>query len=381
MGHERAQRRPPSTEMLRNVAPDLHARVLSQDDVEAAVAMLDVVDRLPPFSSSVQQAAPWLRDARAIVQALGDDCPEPLEVRLLAAVARTAFAARETTPALAASDSALARATELGDVRLQVMILAQRLPFLAHTTPVQATRDFRILDGLLTQLPPLGMGGYRDAEVVLARIAWAGATGDLERLRRELATFGRLQLPEDDRLDFCAYATHAALAQLHLRMHHRAPAAVALLAAANLASAHHAGPELANLHACVAALAVQAGDFHEAVAQARAAVAAGSTVHHVQPDPWLGMPFDVGCARNPGDVVHALAEAILHAQDLGDAPGFLLAATAMAAFYLADRRAMEALDGLNEASDVAKTLTDQSVAPALRQVAESLLRHLGILKS
>lgn len=381
MAQEQTQRRAPSAEMLSGVDPDLHAQVLAPGDVDAALAMLEVVDRLPRFSSSVQSAAPWLREVRGIVQALGDACPESLEVRLLSAVASTAFAARETTPAQAASESALACAVDLGDPALQARILAQRLPFLAHTSPVQATRDFRTLDALLAQLPPGDLAGFRDAEVALARIAWAGATGDLDRLRRELAAFGRLTLPQDDRLDFCAYATHAALAQLHLRTHQRAPAAQALLVAAQLADAYGARPELANLHTCIAALAVQAGDFRAAVVQASAAVAAGGTALHTQPDPWLGMPFDVGRARTTGDVVQVLAEAILHAQDLGDATGFFQAATAMAAFYLADQRAMEALDALNEASEAAHSLNDTSVSPALRQIAEALLRHLGILKS
>ena len=188
-------------------------------------------------------------------------------------------------------------------------------------------------------------------------------------------------MPEDDRLSFCAFATTLAVAQLHLRGQQRAQAATALIHAANLADAHGAVSELANVQACVAALAIQAGDFHAAVAHARSAVSTAGACRHTQPDPWLGLPIDICQARSPGQAVQQLAESVLRAQDVGDATGFMVAATAMAAFYLADQRAMEALDGLNEAAEVAKSLSDPSVAPAIRQIAESLLRHLGILKA
>lgn len=381
MTQHQAPRRSPPAEMLRDVDASLHARIVSHNEADAALAMLEVIDSLPAFSSSVPMASAWLAEVRAAVQRLGDACPEGLEIRLLAAIARTAFAARETTPALAASDAALGRAVESGDLLMQVTILAQRLPFLAHTAPVTASRDMRALDALLAQLPPSLTPGHRESEVALAHIAWAGATGDTARLRRELAAFGRQRWPEDERLTFCAYATRVALAQLYLRQHQRADAAKAVVEAAQLADAHDAIAELANLQAVIAALAVQAGDFHSAVAHAHAAVAHPGACRHVQPDPWLGLPLDICLAHNPGQAVQALAEAILHAQDLGDATGFFVAVTAMAAFYLADQRAMEALDALNEAGDVAKSLSDPTIAPAIRKIAESLLRHLGILRN
>ncbi len=364
---------------LDGLQPSVKTRIASTNLATSAEAILDVVDGFPAFSSYVAQASGWLGAARSAVARMAEECPERTEVRLLAAIARVAFAARETTPALAASDAALARAVEVGDAELQISILAQRIPYLAHNAPVPTSRDVRAMDALLAQQPPPLALTHRDGDVALARIAWAGATGDQTRLRHELAAFGRLRLPEDDRLAFCAFASTLAVAQLHLRARQRAQAAQALIHAANLADAHDATSELANVQATIAALAAQVGDFHSAVAHARSAVAAQGACRHVQPDPWLGLPIDICLARDPGEAVQQLAESVLRAQDVGDAVGFLIAATAMAAFYLADQRAMEALDGLNEAAEVAKALDDPSIAPAIRQVAESLLRHLGIL--
>ncbi len=377
---------PPQTaavpaEWLIELQPLMRSRILSADQAVSAEAMLDVVDRLPAFSSYIAPASGWLAAVRSAVGRLGDACPERTEARMLAAIARMAFAARENAAALAASEAALTRAAGAGDLDLQVTVLAQRIPFMAHNAPVPTARDVRAMDALLAQLPPSLMPTHRDGDVALARIAWAGATGDLNRLRLELANFGRLRLPSDDRLAFSAFATSLALAQLHLRAQQRGPAAAALIQAANLADAHEATSELANVQACIAAIAAQAGDFHAAVAHARSAVAAPGACRHVHPDPWLGLPIDICQARSAGEAVQQLAESVLRAQDVGDATGFLIAATAMAAFYLADQRAMEALDGLNEAAEVAKGLSDPSIAPAIRQVAESLLRHLGILKA
>jgi hypothetical protein len=364
---------------LEGLHPGLKARVLSPDEATSAEAMLDVVDTLPAFSSSVAQASGWLGAVRALVARMADDCPERVELRMLASIARMAFAAREISPGLAASEAALARAAEMGDLDMQVAILAQRVPFLAYHAPVPTSRDVRAMDALLTQLPPSLTPGHRDGDVALARIAWAGATGDQARLRKELANFGRLKLPEDDRLAFCAFETTLALVQWCLRAGQRGQAASALIYAAQLADAHDAISELANVQTVVAALAVQAGDFHAAVAHAQSAIANAGACRHVHPDPWLGLPIDICQARDPGAAVQQLADAVLRAQDVGDATGFLVAATAMAAFYLADQRAMEAMDGLNEAAEVAKSLDDVTIAPAIRGVAESLLRHLGIL--
>jgi hypothetical protein len=125
-----------------------------------------------------------------------------------------------------------------------------------------------------------------------------------------------------------------------------------------------------------------AGDFVAARNHAVAATEAlaGNGLAFSQPDPWLGLPLDLAPARDLAGAVKLLAESILASQDVGDTTGFLLAAAAMAAFYLADDRPFEALDALTEAGDVAKGLEDPSVAAALRSVAEALLGHLGVLK-
>lgn len=373
--------RPPG-HLLQALDEDVRDAVLQGDDVAAADAMLDVVEGLPPFSSRVLLRSAWLREARQCVVRLGESCPDPLEVRMLASIARTAFAARETTAGLAASEHALGRAIETGNAMAQIGIVAGRLPFLAMASPVEAARDARMLESAAARLNSDGGPPQREADVLLAQAAWSGATGDGQRVRKALISLGRLALPRDEALVFVAYASQAALAQLYLRARQRGQAALALIEAARLANDQHAYAELANLQTVIAAIAMMAGDFQSAVAHARSAVeAAGqSTCQHAQPDPWLGFPIDICLIDSPGGAVQALAESALSAQDLGDAAGFEIAATAMAAFYLADDRALEALDALTEAAEVARSLDDGSVATAIRGVAEALLSHLGILR-
>ncbi len=361
---------------------DCQQAVQSDDDIIAANAMLDAIEAQPLFSSHVQSRSLWLGQARRCAVRLEERCPEQLEVRLLAAIARTAFAARETSAGLAAAELALSRAVETNDLDAQVAILAGRLPFVAANAPVDAARDVRMLESILAQLPPPFEESSLPAEIALAHIAWYGAAGQYGLMRKELAQLGRMQLPQDDALSFVAYASQVALAQLYLRSRQRTQAVMAMMEAARLADAHGANAELANLQALIAAIAMQAGDFDSAVAHARSAVdaAKASTCRHAQPDPWLGFPIDIGLVDSPAAAVQNLAEAVLSAQDLGDATGFLMAATAMPAFYLADDRALEALDALAEATEVAHALEDPDVADTLRKIAEGLLGHLGILR-
>lgn len=375
-------RNPVPAHLLEMLDPAQREAVMNRDELAAAMAMLDVVEGLPAFSSQVQTRSAWLGQVRGLLALMGDAAGDAVEIRMLAAIARTAFAARETTAGLAAAEHALTRAIEAGDLEAQVSIRASRLPYMAIPSPVEAARDARLLDAAVAQLGPSAEPTLRDAEVALAHIAWFGAAGELERMRAELAGIGRLSLPRTDGLAFIAYASQAALAQLFLRSRQRAQAALAIIEAARLADGEDAQAELANLQVVVAAIAMQAGDFDAAVAHAHSAVeaAAACSCQHAQPDPWLGFPIDISLTNTCGSAVQSLAEAVLHAQDIGDAQGFLVAASAMAAFYLADDRALEALDALTEAADVARNLDDGDVAKTLRAQAESLLGHLGILK-
>lgn len=377
-----ADRRPLPEHLLAELDDAQCLAVADEDEAFAATAMLDIVDSLAPFSSEVQVRSAWLSQVRSLLVILGDRCPDRLGVRMLAAISRTAFAARETTAGLAAGEHALKRAIETGDVAAQVSIRAGRLPFLAISSPVEAAREARLLDAATCQLQADGPPTFRDAEVLLAYLAWHGAAGALDAMRRELAALGRLRLPHDDALHFVAYASQASLAQFYLRSRQLAQAALALIEAARLADQQGAHAELANLQVVIAAIAMQAGDFPAAVAHAQSAVeaAAATPVQHAQPDPWLGFPIDICIIDSCAGAVQVLAESVLHAQDIGDATGFLIAASAMGAFYLADDRALEALDALTEAAEVAKSLDDGEVALVLRAQAEALLSHLGILK-
>jgi hypothetical protein len=378
----------PSQPLLEELDDDQYLAVSAEDPAEAAAAMLDLVESLPPFSSQVQRRSAWLASVRQCVAELGETCPEDIEVRLLLAIARTALAGRQTTAALTAMDHGLARAQELGHRAGVVALRALRLPYLAHKSPVDASQEARQLDAAFATLTADRIGQPTDAErlleaeVLLARLAWAGATDDAVRVKQELAAIGRLTLPRTSMLTWIAFASHSALAQLYLRSRQRAQAAMALLDAARIADGEEAWLELANLQCLIAALGMLAGDFVAARNHAVAATEAlaGNGLAFSQPDPWLGLPLDLAPARDLAGAVKLLAESILASQDVGDTTGFLLAAAAMAAFYLADDRPFEALDALTEAGDVARGLEDPSVAAALRSVAEALLGHLGVLK-
>ncbi|MBM4342998.1 MAG: hypothetical protein FJ100_06435 [Deltaproteobacteria bacterium] len=361
--------------------------VRADDPLVAAGAVLDLVERMAALTGSVQRRSAWLAYAHSLLAELGDACPDDVEVRLLACVARTALCAHQTSAGLAAAEQALVRAVETRDRATEILIRAARLPYLAHKSPVDANRDVRLMDTAWQMLQAAAncttpRAVWVHAEMLLARVAYHGATGHLAQLRSELAEIGRLPLQRDEGLTFVAYASHASLAQLWLRSHRPDRAAVSLQDAANICEAESAWSETANLRAAQAAVWMLAQDFHAAVSAAQVAVQAArrTTVQNAHLDPWLGMPFDMSQARFAADGVTAMAEAVLAAQDLGDAVAFQVGALAMTAFYLADDRALEALDALSEAREVAKSLHDAGVGPALHGVAEALLAHLGVFK-
>ncbi|MSQ84081.1 MAG: hypothetical protein EXR77_14560 [Myxococcales bacterium] len=361
--------------------------VCAADPEVAASTALDLVERTAALTSAVQRRSNWLAYINSLVNEMGDACPEDIEVRMLACIARTALSAHQTSAGLAAAEHALGRAVETLDRATEILIRAARLPYLAHKAPIDASRDMRLMDTawqLLAAGPPSDAVrlSWVHAEMLLARVAYHGSTGDLALLRSELAEIGRLSLPRDNGLTFIAYASHATLAQLWLRSKQADRAAVSLQDAATICEGELAWAEAANLRAAQAAIWMQALDFHAAVAAAQVAMAAArrAGVPSAQLDPWLGMPYDLSQCRDAAAGVAAMAEAVLAAQDLGDAMAFQVASLAMAAFYLADDRAFEALDALSEAREVAKSLHDPDVALILNSVAEALLEHLGVFK-
>ncbi len=360
--------------------------VLSADAVESARAALTLVESLPAMTSALHERSAWLGYVRSLVVELGDHCPEDVEVRLLASISRTALAAHETSAGLAASDHALVWAEETGELAAQVLILAGRLPYLSHRAPVDANRDLRKMDaawGMLTEDTELDDSlKLLLAEVLLARAAYHGSTGHLEKLRAEISELGRLQLPRCEALSFVAFASFALLGQYFLRCGQHAAAVSPLTDAVRLCEQSGAWTEAANLQTTLAAIALLQGKVPDALQHARTALlhAQRSGTQHPQPDPWLGLPLDICLAKTSAAAVQATAEAVLTAQDLGDPAGFLMATSAMVAFYLADDRALEALDALGEATEVARSLSDPSITPALRGISERLLGFLGVLK-
>lgn len=362
--------------------------LLSPDGVVLARAALDAVADLPLLSSSLAARSQWLAFVRELVVDLGDDCPDDVEIRMLACISRTALVAHQTSPGLATAEHALSLALECGDLLGQILARAGRLPFLAHKAPVEANRDMRQLDADWAELQEVRVGPLTNeeqwiqAEVLLARLAYYGATGDLSRVRGTLGELGRVQLPKRPGLTFVAYASQAVLLQLWLREGRYDRAINTADDALMLCEQEAAWAEYGNLCAVRAALAMLEGDIRAAIELAHRSVGASkrSSVQSDQPDPWLGLPFDMSPAKSPAEAVQTMAEAVLAAQDLADAPGFLMSAAAMGAFYLSDDRALEALDALNEASQVAKSLADPNISPALRHIAEQTLDYLGVLR-
>jgi tetratricopeptide (TPR) repeat protein len=373
------------THLLDHLGPAGDA-VLDKDGVVAARAALTLVESLPAMTSALHERSAWLGYVRSLLVELGDACPEDVEVRLLASISRTALAAHETSAGLAAADHALARAEETGELAAQVSILAGRLPYVAHRSPLDANRDLRKMDAAWSLLSEdIHLDDSLQllyAEVLLARAAYHGSCGQIDKLRQEITELGRLNLPRCEALSFVATASFALLGQYYLRAGQHAAAVDPLSRAVQLCEQSGAWTEAANLQTTLAATALLQGQFDQALVHARAAVvdAQRSGASHAQPDPWLGLPLDVCPVRSAAEAVHAAAEAVLTAQDLADPAGFLLSSAAMVAFYLADDRALEALDALTEATEVAKSLEDPSIPAALRGISERLLGHLGVLK-
>jgi len=366
-------------DLLEDLDDETVAGVCSDDAATAAATMLAVAESVPPFSSQVQERSRWLAYARQLIAGHSLDTPG-LDVQLLALIAQTALAARETTPALTASDQALAAAVDMGDVALEAAIRARRLPHLAMLGLPQAEQDAARNDAIVqsfgSDLPHSLL-----AEINLGRVAWCGTQGQLDELRKSLAGLARLQLPADDRLTFIAYATQCALAQLSLRSRQRVQAVRAMIEAARLADEMQAYAELANLQAGLAAFAVRIGDFDAALAHADSSLLAASraTNTSAQPDPWLGLPLDVSIEDECGGVIRVLAEGAVAALDRGDRLAFLVLVTALVAFYIQADRAPEALDALREAIEAAETSGDDRGADMLRGVTERLLRYMGML--
>ncbi len=336
-------------ELLAELDDQTRAAVCAADPDTAAAAILDVVDTLPPLTSLVRERSQWLAAARSVILA-GVDPALGLDVRLLAAIAQTAFAARETAPAMTASEQALAAAAEIGNIELEISVRARRLPHMAALGGGEADTEIVAL-GALVERSGAGLDVGVRADVALAQAAWLGARGRFDELRQTLVGLARLPLPQDDRLAFIAYATHCALAQLSLRTRQRMQAVKALIEAARLAAELDAHAELANLQAVLAAYAVRIGDYDAARAHASSSLdaARNATAQHAQPDPWLGMPFDVSLEQDCAGIIHVLAEAAVVALDRGDRTAFLVLATALVAFYMLGHRGRLGLDALKEA--------------------------------
>lgn len=370
-----------ANEMLETITQDQQAALMSGDALRAAQTLFEIIDGTPPLSSQVKLRSRWLAVLNGLLARPDVDWPLGHEVRLLAAVALTAFAAREVTSAMTASEQAVGRAIELGDSALEALVRARRLAWLSGTDPGEAAAEAAALSAVWQRLSEAQRSADLMAEVQLGLTAWYGAQRDFVATRKAMASLGRLQLPTDDRVHFVAFATQCALAQLALRTRQRVQAARSMIDAARIAAEFEADAELANLQAALAAFAVRAGDFDSAIAHATSALdaAQSSQAKKTHLDPWFGMPFDIAPERDVAGIIRHLAEAALTAQEAGDRTGFLVSATGMVAFYLLADRAPEALDAMNEAIEAVQEMNDEHASKMLRGVAESLLRYMGML--
>lgn len=353
----------------------------SASPLEAAGLMFEIIEGMPALSSHVRPRSQWLAQLSTLMQAHGEQWSETLEVRLLIAVAHTAFAARETTSAMTASERAIDRAIEIGDLGLETLARARRVAWLCPFNLEEADEDMHAAQVAWGALPEERRTAAVFAELMLAAVAWQSAHRDFEGVRRSLAGLGRAALPRDGRIHFIAYASQCALAQMSLHTRQRVQAVRSLVDAGRIAHELQAWSELANVQTALAAYAVRAGDFNAAISHAGSAVAAmeASSTHNAQPDPWLGLPFDVAPEADVAEAIRHLAESAVAAQEAEDRTGFLVSATGMVAFYLLADRGPEGLDTVNEAIEAMNEMQDEQGVAMLHDVAERLLRYMGML--
>ena len=370
-----------ANEMLATTTATQRAALRSDDSLLAAQTLFEIIEGIPPLSSQVKPRSRWLAVLSGLLADSSVEWPLGHEVRLLAAVAQTAFAARETTSALTASEQAIGRAIELGDHGLEALVRARRLAWLCLIDPGEAAAEAQALDTVWQRTPEAHRSNDLLAEVHLGWTAWYGAQREYNAMRKAMASLGRLQLPQDGRIHYVAFATQCALAQLALRTRMRVQAAQSMIDAARIAADFEADAALANLQAALAAFAVRAGDFDAAISHASSALDAAQACQatKLQLDPWFGMPFDIAPEQDLAGIIRHLAEAALTAQEAGDRTGFLVSATGMVSFYLLADRAPEALDAMNEAIEAVQEMNDEHASKMLRGVAEGLLRYMGML--
>ncbi|MCO4760565.1 MAG: hypothetical protein KC502_03630 [Myxococcales bacterium] len=371
--------------MLATLGGAQRAAVCDADPARAAEAMLNVVEGIPPFSSRVAERSQWLAAARSSLSLL-DVVPNGLDVRLLAEIARTAFAAHEITPALTATEQALAQAEELDDLALCCLLRARRLPWLCTgnlgTGNLDDARAERAtLNAILLRLPFEQRSPALRADICVAEAAYHAQFHAWDEVRQALAGLGRAGLVRDERLHWYACTSQLTLAQVNLRTGQRAPAIRCLIEAARIAHELEAWAELANIQTVIAAYAVRTGSFETAISHGGSALAAmeSATLAHAQMNPWLGLPIDIATESEFAGVIRSIAESVVQSLDLHDRHAFLVSVCALVALYLVADRAPEALDALNEAIEAAQDMGDASAEALLRSVSESLLRFMGML--
>ncbi len=368
-------------QLLSALSDDLRVAVQSDDDAVAARGMLDAVEGIPPLSATVALRSRWLALVSARLMALGD-VPDALDVRLLGAIARTAFSAHETTPAMTATEQAIARAEELGASGLVALLIARRIPWILGELPEEAAQQLAEVDALLPTIADPHVHALVSADASLARAAIAAQASDWDGLRQALAGVGRAAIPRDERLHFYAFTAQMLLAQQAMRTGQRVEAVRTLMETARIANDLEAWAELANVQTLVAAYAVRTGSFETAISHAESALAAmeHSTLAHAQHNPWLGLAVDISAESDFAGAIRSLAESVVQSLDRNDRLAFLVSSCALVAFYLVSDRAPEALDALNEAIEAAQEMGDGAGESVLRSVSESLLRYMGVLQ-
>ncbi len=363
-------------ELLDELDDATRAAIEGSDNEAAVAAILQEIEALPAFTALVRDRSRWLAAIQLRFAHWEESWEPALEPRLLLAIAQTALAAHETAAALTALSQAVELAEELECGVEEIKARALRLPWLPAD---QAQAEIVTLDERL--LVHRDVGADAMAHVHLGRAAIYARSEAWDGVRVELAGVGRLALPRDERITWVAYTSQLLLVRMGLRTQQRAAAAQALMEAARIAAELGSHAELANLQALVAAFAVRTGSFEAAILHAGNAIdaLAESSITQPQPDPWLGLPFDIAAERQVAGAIRATAESAIAAQEAGDRTAFLLAVTVLVALYLASDRAPEALDALNEAQQAAADLGDGAARALIRSISESLLRYMGML--
>lgn len=361
---------------LASLPESTRAALLGIDGVAACEALLALVEEIPCLSSHVADRDRWLVPASHLVAAIGRDCPVELQTRMLVRCAQTALAGRRRDEGLSHAARALSIAIADGDTNGEVWARAIRLPHLVMASPAEAAFEARSLDLALGRESWTLDNPFLAAEVGLAKAAWSLGQRDLVAARECLRSVRATGVQSTAQGGHVACALGMAEAVLQRREGQRRAAVRPLLEVVALAKSHGAHAEHCHARAMLAALAMEATSFEDAAHQAESALrhAFEAGPAEPQPSPWLGLPVDLCGSLDVADAVQRTAVAALDARDAYDGLVFFLTVLLLGATYLADSRAEECVEAIEEGAAALREIAAPALAVKLESVGAALTR-------